>query len=190
MDVDSVTLQEAKEAILTYDKFAEIKELEVKEKESEQVVDDSNEFVNENTVDTEIMEQPVLEADIVPKVESTLEDVSTIPEEPIDGKTIEKDFESEPVDFTKLSIKERAELLSEPTDDIMTEFNAYCKRMGYTEEKMRSIRYKMSLYDEFMEEYDYRVKNHCKEIMQFCFEKRLKSMKIKYDNKDEINFVF
>lgn len=62
--------------------------------------------------------------------------------------------------------------------------------MGYTEEKMRSIRYKMSLYDEFMEEYDYRVKNHCKEIMQFCFEKRLKSMKIKYDNKDEINFVF
>ncbi len=179
MDVDSVTLQEAKEAILTYDKFAEIKKLEVKEKESEQVVDDSNEFVNENTVDTEIMEQPVFEADIVPKVESTLEDVSTIPEEPIDGKTIEKDFESEPVDFTKLSIKERAEFLSEPTDDIMTEFNAYCKRMGYTEEKMRSIRYKMSLYDEFMEEYDYRVKNHCKEIMQFCFEKKVE----KHENK-------
>lgn len=179
MDVDSVTLQEAKEAILTYDKFAEIKKLEVKEKESEQVVDDSNEFVNENTVDTEIMEQPVFEADIVPKVESTLEDVSTIPEEPIDGKTIEKDFESEPVDFTKLSIKERAEFLSEPTDDIMTEFNAYCKRMGYTEEKMRSIRYKMSLYDEFMEEYDYRVKNHCKEIMQFYFEKKVE----KHENK-------
>lgn len=38
----------------------------------------------------------------------------------------------------------------------MTEFNAYCKRMGYTEEKVRSIRYKMSLYDEFMKEYDYR----------------------------------
>ena len=32
----------------------------------------------------------------------------------------------------------------------MTEFTAYCKRMGYTEEKMRSIRYKMSLFDEFM----------------------------------------
>lgn len=155
-DVDSVTLQEAKEDILTYDEFAEIKELEVKEKEPEQVVDDSNEFVNKNIVDTDIMEQPVFKADIVPKVESTLEDVSTITEEPIDGKTIEKDIGPKPVDFKQLSIKERAELLSEPTYDIMTEFNAYCKRMGYTEEKMRSIRYKMSLFDEFMNEYDYR----------------------------------
>ena len=144
-DVDSVNLQEAKEAILTYEEFAEIKELEVNEKELEQVVDDSNEFVYENTVETEIIEQPVIEADIV----------------------------AEPVDFTKLSIKERAELLPEPTDDIMAEFDTYCKRMGYTEEKMRSIRYKMSLYDEFMEEYDYRVKKHCKEIMQFCFEKKV-----------------
>lgn len=89
------------------------------------------------TVDTEIIEQPVIKADIVPKVEPILEDVSTIPEEPIDGKTTEKDIEPEPVDFKQLSIKERAELLSKPTDDIMTEFNAYCKRMGYTEEKMR-----------------------------------------------------
>ena len=129
-DVDSVNLQEVKEAILTYEEFAEIKELEVNEKELEQVVDDSNEFVYENTVETEIIEQPVIEADIV----------------------------AEPVDFTKLSIKERAELLSEPTDDIMTEFNAYCKRMGYTEEKVRSIRYKMALYDDFLEEYEYRKK--------------------------------
>lgn len=103
-DVDSVTLQEAKEAIMTYEEFVELKELEVKEKEPEQVVDDSNQFVNENTVDTEIMEQPVFEVDIVPKVESTLEDVSTIPEEIIDGKTTEKDIESEPIDFKKLSI--------------------------------------------------------------------------------------
>ena len=132
MDVVSVTLQEAKEAILTYDEFAAIKELEVKEKEPEQVVDDSNEFVNENTVDTEIMEQPVFEADIV----------------------------AEPVDFTKLSIKERAELLPEPTDDIMTEYNAYCKRMGYTEEKVRSIRYKMALYDDFLDEFNYRKKHY------------------------------
>lgn len=118
------------QAIMAYEEFVGIKELEEKEKETEQVVVDSNEFVNENTVDTEITEQPVLEADIVP----------------------------EPVDFTKLSIKERAQLLSEPTDDIMTEFNAYCKRMGYTEEKVRSIRYKMALYDDFLEKYEYRKK--------------------------------
>lgn len=28
--------------------------------------------------------------------------------------------------------------------------------MGYTAEKMKSIRYKMAVYDEFREEYDYR----------------------------------
>lgn len=152
-DVGGVTFQEAKEAILTYEEFAELKELEVKKKDSEQVVDDY-------TVDTEIIEQPVIKADIVPKVEPILEDVSTIPEEPIDGKTTEKDIEPEPVDFKQLSIKERAELLSKPTDDIMTEFNAYCKRMGYTEEKMRSIRYKMALYDDFSEEFNYRKKHY------------------------------
>ena len=145
---------------LDKDEFAEIKELEVKEKEPKQVVDDTNEFVYENTVDTEIIEQPVNKADIVPKVESIIEDVYTIPEEPINGKTTEKDIEPEPVDFTQLSIKERAELLSEPTDDIMTEFNAYCKRMGYTEEKVRSIRYKMALYDDFLEEFNYRKKHY------------------------------
>ena len=109
----------------------EYKELEVNEKELEHVVDDSNEFVYENTVETEIIEQPVIKADIV----------------------------AEPVDFTKLSIKERAELLPEPTDDIIAEFDMYCKRMGLTEEKLRSIRYKMELYDDFLEEYNCR-KHH------------------------------
>ena len=40
--------------------------------------------VDDYTVDTEIIEQPVIKADIVPKVEPILEDVSTIPEEPIE----------------------------------------------------------------------------------------------------------
>lgn len=38
-DVGGVTFQEAKEAILTYEEFAELKELEVKKKDSMQVVD-------------------------------------------------------------------------------------------------------------------------------------------------------
>lgn len=33
------------------------------------------------------------------------------------------------------------------------------RRMGYTEEKIKSILYKMSLYDEFMEEYNCRKRN-------------------------------
>lgn len=39
------------------------------------------------------------------------------------------------------------------------EYDAYCDRMGYTTEKLASIRYKMSLYDEFLEEYNYRKKH-------------------------------
>ena len=46
------------------------------------------------------------------------------------------------------------------------ELKKYQDRMGYTEESMRSMRYKMSVYDDFTEEYDYRVKynrNHSSE---------------------------
>ena len=49
-------------------------------------------------------------------------------------------------------------LLPVPTDDYTAEYNAYCQRMGYTREKMNSIRYKMTVYDEFMAEYQYRKK--------------------------------
>ena len=64
------------------------------------------------------------------------------------------------IDFTKLSIEERASLLPVPTDDYTTEYAAYCQRMGYTAEKMKSIRYKMDVYDEFMAEYQYRKKHY------------------------------
>ena len=42
----------------------------MKKKDSEQVVYESNEYVDDYTVDTEIIEQPVIKADIVPKVVS------------------------------------------------------------------------------------------------------------------------
>lgn len=62
------------------------------------------------------------------------------------------------IDYTKLSIEERDSLLPAPTDDYTTEYDAYCHRMGYTTEKMKSIRYKMDVYDEFWAEYQYRKK--------------------------------
>ena len=37
---------------------------------------------------------------------------------------------------------------------------AYRERMNYTEEKMKSIRYKMTVYDEFVKEYNYRKKHY------------------------------
>ena len=63
---------------------------------------------------------------------------------------------AEIIDYTKLSIEERAALLQIPTDDYEAEYDAYCQRMGYTAEKRKSIRNKMTVYDEFLEEYNYR----------------------------------
>ena len=64
----------------------------------------------------------------------------------------------ESVDYTKLSMKERAELLPPPTDNTMEEFEQYKVRMGYNQEKLKSVRYRMSVYDDFLKEYDYRKK--------------------------------
>lgn len=63
-----------------------------------------------------------------------------------------------PAEYRKLSLEERAKLLPPPSDDRMEELKKYQNRMGYTEESMRSMRYKMSVYDDFTEEYDYRVR--------------------------------
>ena len=64
----------------------------------------------------------------------------------------------ESVDYTKFSMKERAELLPPPTDNTMEEFEQYKVRMGYNQEKLKSVRYRMSVYDDFLKEYDYRTK--------------------------------
>ena len=40
----------------------------------------------------------------------------------------------------------------------MAEYDAFRERMGYVGEKLVGIRYKMEIYDEFKEEYDYRKK--------------------------------
>lgn len=99
----------------------------------------------------------------------TMDDVQTaVVSEEVEAKIFdseatvaeEPDVEPEVIDYTKLSIEERALLLPMPTDDYVTEYDAYCQRMGYTSEKMKSIRYKMIVYDEFMAEYQYRKKHY------------------------------
>ncbi|MDE7249681.1 MAG: hypothetical protein K2N82_07290 [Lachnospiraceae bacterium] len=64
----------------------------------------------------------------------------------------------EKVDFSKLSLEERAKLLPPPTGDQMAELKEYQKRMGYDESKMKSMKYKMTVYNEFLKEYEYRKK--------------------------------
>ena len=62
--------------------------------------------------------------------------------------------------------QDKVGVLPPPSDDRIEELKKYQDRMGYTEESMRSMRYKMSVYDDFTEEYDYRVKynrNHSSE---------------------------
>lgn len=57
-------------------------------------------------------------------------------------------------------MEERTKLLPLPTTDQMAELKEYQKRMGYDEGKMKSMKYKMTVYDEFLKEYEYR-KKHC-----------------------------
>ena len=100
----------------------------------------------ESAVDTTDEPQAVVVSE---KVESEISEIEEAVSE-------EAEVVPEVIDYTKLSIEERAVILSVPTDDYEAEYDAYCQRMGYTAEKMKSIRYKMTVYDEFLEEYNYR----------------------------------
>ncbi len=65
----------------------------------------------------------------------------------------------EKVDYSKLLLEERVKLLPPPTADQMAELKEYQKRMGYDEGKMKSMKYKMTVYNEFLKEYEYRKKH-------------------------------
>lgn len=139
-DIVDVTLEEAKEEILSYEEFAELKVVEeIQVQASEMVVipvdtmDEVQAVVVSEDVDAERIEMEEAVSEVV-------EDVAEV------------------IDYSKLTIEERAEILPVPTDDYQAEYDAYCQRMGYTVEKMKSIRYKMAVYDEFLEEYQYRKK--------------------------------
>lgn len=140
-DLSNVMLYDAKEEILSYEEFAGIKEATIKEKEQEKVVEVLSDEEEDNTI-FKTAEQ----SDGSQSVDTAV-------------KTIETVVEAIPIDFTKLTIEERVTLLPVPTDDIKMEYDAYCECMGYTAEKLKSIRYKMDLYDEFLEEYNYRKKH-------------------------------
>lgn len=146
-DLSNVTLREAKEKILSYEEFAELKEAV---KEIQEQTSDIVEVSKIVAIQTDSIDEP--QATVVS--EETSVEILEIEE----IKSEDTEVISEIIDYTKLSIEERALLLPVPTDDYKAEYNAYCQRMGYTEEKVSSIRYKMSLYDEFMEEYEYRKK--------------------------------
>lgn len=153
-DLSNVTLYDAREEILSYEEFAGIKEATIKEKEQEKVVEVLSDEEEDNTIFKTAEQSDGSQS--VDTAVKTIEKV--IPELPME-ETIETVVEAIPIDFTKLTIEERVTLLPVPTDDIKTEYDAYCERMGYTAEKLKSIRYKMDLYDEFLEEYNYRKKH-------------------------------
>ena len=140
-DTADVTLEEAKEEVISYEEFAELRE---KEKEIQELISETVEIQTDSVDEpqTTIVSEEA-ETDIFEIEKTVLEDVVIV---------------HEVIDYTRLSIEERASLLPAPTDDYTTEYNAYCQRMGYTAEKMKSICYKMTIYDEFMEEYQYRRK--------------------------------
>ncbi|MGN0370164.1 MAG: relaxase/mobilization nuclease domain-containing protein [Butyrivibrio sp.] len=144
-DMQDVTLAEAWEKILSYEEFAELKEQEkINLAQAREIVEVSVDTINETQTvlaSKDIVEKPVI-------MEKAVEEE--------DRKKV-ADAE-EVIEYRNLSIKERAALLPVPTDDYQAEYSAYCQRMGYTPEKMDGIRYKMSVFDEFLEEYNYRSK--------------------------------
>lgn len=148
-DTADVTLEMAKEEIMSYEEFAELKEAEKEIQEQDSDIAEASKIV---TIQIDTMDEP--QATVVS--EETEAEISEIEE------TVPEDAEVVPkvIDYTKLSIEERASLLPAPTGDYTAEYDAYCRRMGYTAEKMKSIRYKMDVYDEFMEEYQYRKKRY------------------------------
>ena len=142
-ELSNVTLREAKEEILTYEEFAKLKKAVKEIQEQTFEVFDSSADAKDETQTVVVSEKADIE---VPKIEEVV---------------LEKAEDAlEVIDYTKLSIEERASILQAPTDDYVAEYDAYCQRMGYTAEKMKSVRYKMDVYDEFIEEYQYR-KKHC-----------------------------
>lgn len=138
-DISDVTLGDAKEEIMSYEEFAELKDAEGEKRvQVTEMIGVSADAMDE-VQDVVISEQGG--SGIIEIEETVLEEAVNVPEV---------------IDYTKLSIEERATLLPVLTDDYEAEYDAYCQRMGYTAEKMKSIRYKMTVYDEFLEEYNYR----------------------------------
>lgn len=142
-DTADVTLKDAREEIFSYEEFAELKDIEEEKRVQ------ASEMV-EISVDTMDEAQAVVVSEDVDFEIAEIEEVVSE----------EAEVVSEVIDYTKLSLEERAALLPVPTDDYEAEYDAYCQRMGYTAEKMKSIRYKMTVYDEFLEEYQYRKKHY------------------------------
>ena len=138
-DTADVTLKDAKEEIMSYEEFADLMEAEKKKQEQ------ASEMLTIPADTTNVAQDVVVSEDAEPEIVEMEEVISEVVADV-----------SEVIDYTKLSIEERAVILSVPTDDYEAEYDAYCQRMGYTAEKMKSIRYKMTVYDEFLEEYNYR----------------------------------
>lgn len=129
-DTSEITLEEAKSEILSYEEFVQVKEADKAKK---------------ITVQAEIPKiYNAVDIANEPTIEELYTDMEVEDATPMD------------VDYTKLSVAERATLLPIPTDDFMAEYDAFRERMGYVGEKLASIQYKMEIYDEFKEEYDYR----------------------------------
>ena len=80
-------------------------------------------------------------------------------EDDMDTSFTDKEGKEEQPDYKNMPLAERVEILPEPTEDVMEELQMYEKRMGYDKDTMRSMRYKMSVYDEFLEEYEARKKH-------------------------------
>lgn len=154
-DTADVTLEKVKKEILSYEEFAELKKVEKEKQEQDSKMHDVSGDAMNGVQAVAVSEE--VDSEIAEMVEVVSEQAADVPKV---------------IDYTSLSIEERAALLPVPTDDYEAEYVAYCRRMGYTAEKLKSIRYKMSVYDEFREEYDYRKDYYGIEVVKIMEKNR------------------
>lgn len=125
-DLLTITLREAKEEVMRE-----------KEQEQEMTGDILSDEEVDKTVTTKIVEEPITSQ----SVDAAVKTIEKVISESLMEETIEPTVEAIPIDFIKLTTEERAVFLPVPTDDIKTEYDGYCKRMGYITEKLMSIQY-------------------------------------------------
>ena len=118
-----VTLEMAKEEILSYEEFVELKETELK---------DTEKAIQEQASDTvDISKIAAIQTDTMDEPQTTvvLEEAEVVISETIEKVSEDTEVIQEAIDYTKLSMEERSSLLQAPTDDYTAEYNAYCQRI-------------------------------------------------------------
>ena len=140
--------------------FAEHQRTESEIEESKLTVDDYSDWEDQHAEDKSVYQafDEFMERENIPENDESVFYGGAFQDFHREWQGIPEEKKEEPIDYVKIPMQDRAHLLPPPTDNTMEEFEKYKVRMGYNEGKMKSVRYQMSVYEDFLKEYDYRKK--------------------------------